>query len=126
MISSVIPSSWPDSFASKPSRLLKNSVLRLIFSMFATMINGQMRGDPRRMRGNRYYIASCSALQTDSSRCVQNLRDANEIVGGRRQHEEPFDQVPSAVAGLAQAAHGLHPTQGFFDFLSLDRADAIN
>ena len=89
------------------------------------MINGQMSGDPRRMRGNRYYIASCSALQTDSSRCVQNLRDANEIVGGRRQHEEPFDQVPSAVAGLAQAAHGLHPTEGFFDLLSLDRADAI-
>jgi hypothetical protein len=36
-----------------------------------------------------------------------------------------MDQVPAAMAGLAQAAHGLHPTEGFFDLLSLDRADAI-
>src|SRR5215831_1783701 len=82
-------------------------------------------GDPRRMRGHGYRVASCSARQTDSSRCSQELRDANEIVGGRRQHEEPFDQRPSAMSRLAQAAHGLDPTEGFFDLLSLDRADAV-
>src|SRR6202795_5416335 len=93
--------------------------------MFAIVTNGEMSGEPRRMRGNRYYVASCAALQTDSSRCSQNLRDANEIVGGRRQHEEPFDQRPPTMSRLAQATHGLHPAEGFFDLFSLDRADAV-
>jgi hypothetical protein len=54
-------------------------------------------------------------LQTDSSRCGQNFRDANEIVGGRGQHEEPFHQAASAMSGLAQTADGLHPTERLFD-----------
>src|SRR5947207_7313119 len=107
------------------SRLLKNPVSQPIFSMFATTTNGEMGGDPRGVRGHRYDIASYSTLQTDSSRCGQNLGDANEIVSGRRQHEEPFDQRPSAMSSLAQPAHGLHPTECFFDLLSLDRADVM-
>src|ERR1700730_4646997 len=69
------------------SRLLKKSALRPIFSMFATATNEGMGGDPHTMRGNRYDIASYTTLQTDSSRCGQNPRDAKEVVGGCRQHE---------------------------------------
>src|SRR5262245_31269220 len=64
-------------------------------------------------------------LQRNLSGCRQNLRNANEIVGGGGQDEEPFDQRPSAMAGLAQATDRLHPAEGFFDPLTLDRADAI-
>src|SRR5437588_553100 len=93
--------------------------------MFATATNEAMGGDPRTMRGNRYDIASYSTLQTDSSRCDQNFRDANKVVGGRRQHEEPFDQRPPAMSGLAQATHSLHPAKSLFDLFSLDRANAM-
>ena len=71
------------------------------------MPNEAMGGDPRRMRGNRYNIASYAILQADSSRDGQNLWDANQIVGGCRQHEEPFDQRAPAMSGFAQ------PTQVF-------------
>src|SRR3974390_3531297 len=89
------------------------------------MLNEAMGGDPRRMRGNRYSIASYAILQADSSRDGQNLRDANQIVGGCRQHEEPFDQRAPAMSGFAQPTHGLHPAECFFDLLSLDGANAI-
>src|SRR5262245_23620096 len=77
------------------------------------------------MRGDRYHNGSRSALHTDSSRCSQDLRDANEIVGGCDENEEPFDQCAPAMSGLTQAAHGLHPTERLFDLFSLDRADAM-
>src|SRR5215471_8680484 len=93
--------------------------------MLATAPTEEMRGDPREMRGNRYDIASYSILETDSSRCSQNLRDANEVVGGCRQHEEPFNQRPPAMSGLAQAPHCLDPTKSLLDLLSFDRADAM-
>src|SRR6266545_4052711 len=64
-------------------------------------------------------------LQADSSCFDQKFWDANEIIGGRCKHEEPFHQVSSAVSGLAQATDRLHPPEWFFDPLSLDRADAI-
>src|SRR5205823_13699660 len=65
-------------------------------------------------------------LRTDSSRCSQDLRNANEVVGGGSQDKEPFDQRSSAMACLAQAADGLDPPEWFFDPLALDRADAIS
>src|SRR3974377_1135763 len=89
------------------------------------MLNEAMGGDPRRRRGNRYSIASYAILQTDSSRDGQNLRDANQIVGGCRQHEEPFDQRAPEMSGFAQPTRGLHPAECFFDLLSLDGANAI-
>src|SRR3984893_18400218 len=108
------------------SRLLKNAVWRRIFSMCAAATTGEMGSDPRGMRGNRYDIASYLILQTDSSRCGQKLRDANEIVSGCRQHEKPFHQRPPAMSGLAsQPAHRLNPTEGLFDLFSFDRADAM-
>src|SRR5438067_1293695 len=66
-----------------------------------------------------------SALQTGSSGCRQNFRDADEIVGSCGQYEEPFHQATTAISGLAQAADGLHPPERFFDPFALDRADAI-
>ena len=35
----------------------------------------------------------------------------------------PLREAASAMSGLAQAAHRLHPAEGFFDALALDRAD---
>ena len=37
----------------------------------------------------------------------------------------PLREAASAMSGLAQAAHRLHPAEGFFDALALDRADSI-
>src|SRR6516165_12617309 len=84
-----------------------------------------MCSDRRCKRDIRCGFASYSTARTDSSRCGQKLRDADEIVGGGRQHEEPFDQRLSAMACLAQPADGLDPAEGFFDQLTLDRTDAI-
>src|SRR3984893_18683902 len=73
----------------------------------------------------RYIVASYSTLQTDSSRCGQNLRDANEIVGGGGKDKKPRDQLPSAMTGLTQTADGLHPAERFLDPLALLHADGI-
>src|SRR5438552_1187487 len=88
----------------RSSRLLKNPVLRVIFLMVSTMTRGVTGGGRRPLCGIWNGFASSSTGQTDSSRCRQNFRDANEIVGGRGQHEEPFHQAASTMAGLAQAA----------------------
>src|SRR5476649_2343912 len=77
------------------------------------------------MGGKSCGFASYSALQTDSSRCGEQLRDANEIVSGSSEDEEPFHQAAPTIPGLAQTADGLHPAKGLFDPLALDRADAI-
>src|SRR3984893_19349422 len=108
-----------------PSRLLKKLVVRSNFSMFAMAANGEMGGDPRCMCGIRYIVASYSTLRTDSSRCGQNLRDANEIVGGGGKDKKPRDQLPSAMTGLTQTADGLHPAERFLDPLALLHADGI-
>src|ERR1700692_1296982 len=93
--------------------------------MFAGRTSGVMGRDRRCMGGMGCGFASCSTLQTDSSRCGQELRDANAIVGDGRQDEEPFPQAAPTMPGLAQTADGLHPPKGFFDPLALDCADAI-
>src|SRR5215469_11709926 len=109
----------------RSSRLLKKFVMRPIFLMFASATRGSIGDTLRHGREIRFDFASSSRLQTDSSRCGQNLRNADEIVGGGRQHEEPFDQRPSTMACLAQTADGLDPAEGFLDPLPLDGADAI-
>src|SRR5450755_2729518 len=113
------------SLTATSSRLLKNQALKAIFLIFAVRARGVIGRDRRGMRGIGCDFASYSTLQTDSSRCGQNLRDANEIVGGKSQDEEPFHQAAATMPGLAQTADGLHPPKGFFDPLALDRADAI-
>jgi hypothetical protein len=79
----------------------------------------------RRMRRISDVFVSSSSLQTGSSRCREQLGNANEVVGGRGQDEEPFHQATTAMTGLSQAADGLHPTERFFDPLALDCADTI-
>src|SRR5215469_15670971 len=64
-------------------------------------------------------------LKTDSSHGSQKLGDADEVIGGRGQDEEPFDQLAPTMACLAQAANRLDPSERLFDPLSLDRAEAI-
>jgi len=82
------------------SRLLKKLVVRSNFSMFPMAANGEMGGDPRCLFGIRYIVVSYSTLQTDSLRCGQNLRDANEIVGGGGKDKKPLDQLPPAMTVL--------------------------
>src|SRR6202166_1244481 len=108
-----------------PSRMRKNWVLRAIFLMFAGRTTGVMGSDRRWMGGDGCGFASYPAPQTDSSRCRQNLWDANEVVGDGSQDEEPFHQAAPTMPGFAQTTDGLHPAKGFFDPLALDRADAI-
>src|SRR6516164_10270751 len=81
----------------RTSRLLKKFVGELIFAMFPSQAEASRRDDLRYRLRIRYLFASSWLLQTDSSRCGQYLWDANEIVGGRGEDEEPFDQRPSAV-----------------------------
>src|ERR1700692_1364892 len=103
----------------------KNWVLRAIFLMFAGRTTGVMGSDRRWMGGDGCGFASYPAPQTDSSRCRQNLWDANEVVGDGSQDEEPFHQAAPTMPGFAQPTDGLHPAKGFFDPLALDCADAI-
>jgi hypothetical protein len=58
------------------------------------------------------------------SRRGENPGDEDEIVGGRREDEKPLNQIAAAMAGFAQRADGLHPSERFFDLLLLDQADA--
>ena len=85
------------------NRLLKNSVLRPNFRMFAMVTKGQRGDQRRRNRKIDYLFVSYFTLQTNSSRCRENFRDANQIVCRCRQHKEPFRQAASAMSGLAQA-----------------------
>ena len=93
--------------------------------IFAGRTTGGMDDNPRCKGGTGCGCASYSTHQTDSSRCGQQLRDANEIVGDGGQDEEPFNQAAPTMPGLAQTANGLHPPKGFFDPLALYCADAI-
>src|SRR5262245_7355185 len=91
-----------------------------------TVTTSRRMGDERRRADDMgAYFASFWTRQADSSRCRQKLGNANEVVGGSGEDEEPFDQVATTMAGLAKAADGLHPPEGFFDAFALDRADAI-
>src|SRR4029077_1009735 len=63
-------------------------------------------------------------LQISAIAC-QNFWNANEIVGSGGEDEEPLDQFPPAMPGLAQAADRLHPAERLFDPLSLGHANSI-
>src|SRR4249920_476242 len=93
--------------------------------MFARRTSGVMGRDARCRGGIGCGFVAYATLQADSSRCCQELGDANEIVGGSSQDEEPLHQAAATMPGLAQTADGLHPAEGFFDPLTLDGADAI-
>jgi hypothetical protein len=93
--------------------------------MFSMTTNGEMGGDPRCMCGIRYIVASSSTLQTDSSHCGQNLRDANETVGDGDKDKKPLEQLPPVMTGLMQTADGLHPAERSLDPLALLHADCI-
>src|SRR5262245_44316826 len=109
----------------RSSRLLKKFVWRLFFSMVSRLRRALIGAEWRSGSGMSGGLGSWSDLQADSSCGGQDFRDANEIVGGRRQDEEPFHQTTPAVAGLAQAADGLHPPERLLDPLTLDGADAV-
>jgi hypothetical protein len=93
------------------SRLLKNRVLRANFLMFAGRTTELMGRDRRCMSGVGCGFASYSTLQTDSSHCGEQFRDANEIVSDRGQDEEPFHQTAPAMPGFTQTADGLNPAK---------------
>src|ERR1051326_2702350 len=96
-----------------------------ILSMIAASASRVMGSDRRRSGGFGYGFASYSMLQIDSPRCRQNFGNANEIVGGGGEDEEPFDQRPSAMAGLAQPTDRLDPVQRFCAPLHLLQAAAV-
>src|SRR5690349_17428401 len=105
------------------SRLLKNRLLRPILVMCAarTRTIGRIRG--RTHTFGRYFSAF-SALQADSS-YHQKFWDADEVVCGSSEHEEPLDQAAAAMPRLAQTADRFDPPERFFDLLTLDGADPI-
>ena len=51
-------------------------------------------------------------LQADSSCGCQNRGDANEVVGGGRENEEPFNQVATTVPSLAEATNVFNQPNG--------------
>src|SRR6266404_8798567 len=93
--------------------------------MHAAPTNSRMGRDLRRMHGIGCGPASYSMLRTDSSCWGQKFWDANKVVSGGGEHEEPLHQAAAAMTGLAQAADGLDPAERLFDPLALDCADAI-
>src|SRR5215207_5740114 len=66
-----------------------------------------------------------SVLQTDSSRGGEDFGDADEIICGGREYEEPSDPIAAAMTCLAQRADGLDPTERFLDLLALLLANRI-
>src|SRR3972149_4671144 len=70
-------------------------------------------------------VRSFSRLRTDSSCRCEDFRDADQVVGSGGEREEPIDQRAAAMAGLAQAAHGLDPAEALLDALALDLADGV-
>jgi|SRR5215475_9695865 len=83
-----------------PSRLLKKFLVRAIFAMFASATGGSSVVEQRYKWRSWYVFASFSALQTESSRDSQDLRDANQVVSRGSGDEEPFNQISPAVSVL--------------------------
>ena len=76
--------------------------------------------------GFRPFADAFSTLRTDSSRRrSKQFRNADEIVGGSGEDEDPLDQPPTAVSRTAQGGHCLHPAEGLFNALAFDLADGI-
>src|SRR5260370_25196462 len=111
--------------ASFPSRLRKNVIFEPIFLMAGRRQVRMMAAGARRVRAVRPVLLSSSFLQTDSSRRCQKLWDADNVVGGGSENEEPRDEGPPAMTGLAHHADSLHPAEGLLDALAFDHADGI-
>src|SRR5215470_5597059 len=105
------------------SRLLKNRLLRPIFVMCAarTRSMDRIRRCAHAIGG---YFASFSTLQADSS-YRQKFWDADKVVCGSGQHEEPVHQAAATMPGLAQTPDRLDPSERFFDLFALDGADPV-
>src|SRR5918997_6197735 len=56
---------------------------------------------------------------------LQQLGDADQVVGGRGEGEAPPDTLEPSVAGLAQAAWNLDPAEGLLDALADTLAQGI-
>src|SRR5258708_39094555 len=97
------------SSCSEPSRLRKNVIFEPIFLMAGRRQVRMMAAGARRVRAVRPVLLSSSFLQTDSSRRCQKLWDADNVVGGGSENEEPRDEGPPAMTGLAHHADSLHP-----------------
>src|SRR5260221_14506786 len=91
------------------SRLRKNVIFEPIFLMAGRRQVRMMAAGARRVRAVRPVLLSSSFLQTDSSRRCQKLWDADNVVGGGSENEEPRDEGPPATTGLAHHADSLHP-----------------
>src|SRR5215467_1436912 len=110
------------------NRVLKNGHLKREFPLFGSWQATERYSDDAFCASIHLIFAHNGAfptLEADSSRGCQNRGDANEIVSGRREDEEPFDQGAATVPGLAEATNGFEPTERYLDLLSLDHADAI-
>src|SRR5260221_9461837 len=110
---------------STTSRLRKNVIFEPIFLMAGRRQVRMMAAGARRVRAVRPVLLSSSFLQTDSSRRCQKLWDADNVVGGGSENEEPRDEGPPAMTGLAHHADSLHPAEGLLDALAFDHADGI-
>src|SRR5258708_18436183 len=86
------------------SRLRKNVIFEPIFLMAGRRQVRMMAAGARRVRAVRPVLLSSSFLQTDSSRRCQKLWDADNVVGGGSENEEPRDEGPPAMTGLAHHA----------------------
>ena len=91
----------------RSSRLLKNRLLMPIFVMCAAMTRSmdRVRRYAPTIDGS---FAPFSTLQADSS-YRQKFWDADEVVGGSSEYEEPLDQAAAAMPGLAQTPDLIHP-----------------
>src|SRR5260370_20299696 len=113
------------SLGQNTSRLRKNVIFEPIFLMAGRRQVRMMAAGARRVRAVRPVLLSSSFLQTDSSRRCQKLWDADNVVGGGSENEEPRDEGPPAMTGLAHHADSLHPAEGLLDALAFDHADGI-
>src|SRR3990172_7278099 len=96
------------------SRLLKNPNGGRMWLVLGSWHRSSMSRSADHGRWNRGVEGSFSLLQADSP-CRQQLGDADQVVGGGGEDEEPFDQAAAAMTGLAQAADGLDPAERFLD-----------
>src|SRR5258708_27294638 len=107
------------------SRLRKNVIFCPLFLMGGRRQGRMMAAGARRVRDVRPVLLSGSFFQTDSSRRCQKLGDADKVVGGGSENEEPRDEGTPAMTGLAHHADSLHPAEGLLDALAFDHADGI-
>src|SRR5215212_362130 len=65
------------------------------------------------------------ALGRNLSRHLGQVSNADQIVGGGSELEDPTHQPHSAVASLAQQPHRLQPTEDFFHSFALPLTNSI-